>query len=81
MQMNKIIYKPIKSLIPYVNDERYKKSEKINQIIDSIQEFGFTNPVLIDENNVIISGHYLVLAAQSMGLNEVPTLLVNSKKK
>lgn len=44
------------------------------QVVESIREFGFTNPVLIDEENVLIAGHGRTLAAKSMGLTEVPAI-------
>jgi len=48
--------------------------KQIRQIAQSIERFGFTNPVLIDEANGIIAGHGRVLAAQAIGLKDVPCL-------
>lgn len=63
---------PVSSLIPYVNNARTHSKEQVSQIAASIKEFGFLNPVIIDESNGIIAGHGRVLAAQLLGLGEVP---------
>jgi hypothetical protein len=61
-------------LIPYVNNARTHGDAQITQIISSIKEFGFTNPVLTDGENGIIAGHGRIMAAKKMGLEEVPTI-------
>jgi hypothetical protein len=61
-------------LIPYANNSRTHTAQQIRQVSASIQEFGFTNPVLIDEDNGIIAGHGRVLAAELIGLEKVPTI-------
>jgi len=63
-----------KNLIAYKNNSRTHSKEQINQIENSIKEFGFTNPVLLDKNNEIIAGHGRVLASKKMGIKEVPCL-------
>lgn len=70
----KIINKLVADLIPYVNNARTHSDQQIAQIASSIKEFGFCNPVLIDGQNGIIAGHGRVLAAQKLGLKEVPTI-------
>ena len=70
----KITYLKRDSLIPYVNNSRTHDNNQVKQIASSIKEFGFTNPVLIDENNGIIAGHGRLLAADLLGLDEVPTI-------
>lgn len=62
------------TLVPYANNARTHSEEQIGQIAASIREFGFNNPVLIDEGNNIIAGHGRVLAAQRIGLDKVPTV-------
>ena len=62
------------SLIPYIRNSRTHSGEQIAQIAASITEFGFTNPVLIDEKGGIIAGHGRVSAARKLGLTEVPCL-------
>lgn len=61
-------------LIPYARNSRTHSAEQISQIAASIREFGFTNPVLIDENSGIIAGHGRVLAAQKLKLDTVPCI-------
>lgn len=65
---------PVADLIPYARNSRTHNEEQIAQIIASIKEFGFTNPILIGGDNVIIAGHGRLLAAQRLGLKEVPII-------
>lgn len=65
---------PLEALIPYANNSRTHSDEQVAQIAASIREFGFTNPVLIDQADVIIAGHGRVLAARKLGLAEVPCI-------
>ena len=66
----------VKTLIPYANNARTHSEEQITQIADSITEFGFTNPVLIDEEGNIIAGHGRCLAAKELGLDKIPTITI-----
>ena len=81
----KIINLKTETLIPYVNNARTHSEEQISQIMGSIQEFGFVNPILIDKDKVIIAGHGRLLAAQRLGLEEVPVIclahLTESQRK
>lgn len=61
-------------LIPYARNSRTHSDEQVAQIASSIREFGFTNPVLIDAEDGIIAGHGRVMAANRLGLNEVPCI-------
>ena len=70
----KIIQKEVDTLIPYVNNTRTHSQEQVQQIASSIKEFGFTNPILIDEKNGVIAGHGRIMAAQLLGIKEVPTI-------
>jgi DNA modification methylase len=65
---------PVDILIPYARNSRTHSPEQVAQIAASIREFGFTNPVLVDENGGIIAGHGRVLAAQKLGMKEVPCI-------
>ena len=62
------------ALIPYARNSRTHSEAQVAQIAGSIREFGFTNPVLIDAENGIIAGHGRILAAQKLGLAEVPCI-------
>jgi hypothetical protein len=70
----KIEQLPTDTLIPYARNTRTHSEAQVAQIAGSIREFGFTNPVLIDGENGIIAGHGRVLAAQKLGLGEVPCI-------
>jgi len=59
-------------LIPYINNSRTHSEDQVNQIAASIKEFGFLNPVIIDEDNGLIAGHGRVMAAKKLGLEQVP---------
>ena len=63
-------------LKPYERNARTHSDEQVEQIAKSIEEFGFLNPVLIDEQKNIIAGHGRIMAAQKLGLTEVPCLYV-----
>lgn len=56
-----IIYKKVKDLKCYEKNARQHSDEQVDQIIASINEYGFTNPILIDEKNKIIAGHYYMM--------------------
>jgi len=75
--MRQLIEKNIKDLIPYCNNSRTHSDEQVQQIASSIKEFGFTNPVLIDEQGGIIAGHGRVMAAKKLGLAEVPCIVLD----
>ena len=76
-----VIYKPIGDLIPYARNSRTHSEAQVAQIAASIKEFGFTNPVLIDEDGGIIAGHGRVLAARKLSLDEVPTIALEGLTK
>jgi len=65
-----------KDLIPYARNSRIHSDEQVTQIASSIREFGFTNPVIIDDKNNIIAGHGRVMAAKKLGIDEVPCVVV-----
>lgn len=67
----------VSEVIPYASNSRTHSEEQVTAIAASIKEFGFTNPVLIDEGNGIIAGHGRVLAAKKLGLTEVPVIVLS----
>jgi DNA modification methylase len=69
-----INYIGLDQLIPYVNNSRTHDGQQVAQIAASIREFGFTNPVLIDEDDSIIAGHGRLMAARLLKLETVPTI-------
>ena len=71
-----IVRRRCAALIPYARNARTHSDQQVAQIAASIREFGFTNPVLIDEEDGIIAGHCRVLAAHLLGLDEVPCIVL-----
>lgn len=71
----------VSELIPYVRNARVHSPAQVAQLAGSIREFGFTNPILIDEKNNIIAGHGRVLAAQSLNMTSVPCIIVTGLTK
>src|SRR3954452_17323592 len=69
-----VTYRALASLRPDPRNARTHSKRQVEQIVASIREFGFTNPILLDEEGVIIAGHGRLLAAKSLGLTEVPTI-------
>ena len=63
------------SLVPYARNARTHSPEQVAQIAASIREWGWTLPVLVDEQGTIIAGHGRILAAQSLGITEVPVMV------
>lgn len=72
--MLSIKYKSTGELIPYINNSRTHSEQQVQQVAASIKEFGFTNPILIDDESGIIAGHGRLRAAQLLGLDDVPTI-------
>lgn len=66
----------VDDLIPYAMNSRTHSDAQVAQIAGSIREFGFTNPVLIDEANNLIAGHGRVLAARKLKMEVVPAIVV-----
>ncbi len=66
----------VSSLSPFTNNSRTHSEEQIKQLCDSIQNFGFTNPVLIDEDGTIIAGHCRVIAANQLSIDEIPCVVL-----
>jgi ParB-like chromosome segregation protein Spo0J len=65
----------ISKLIPYARNARTHSDEQVGQIAASIKEWGWTTPVLVDEQGGIIAGHGRTLAAQKLGMTEVPVMV------
>ncbi|HEV7737840.1 MAG TPA: DNA methyltransferase [Chlamydiales bacterium] len=61
-------------MTPDTRNARTHSKRQVSQIVSSIQQFGYTNPLLIDENGVIIAGHGRLLAAKSLGMTEIATI-------
>lgn len=64
-------------LIPYASNARTHSDEQVAQIAASMKEWGWTNPVLVDDEGMIIAGHGRVLAARKLGFKEVPVMVAD----
>lgn len=71
-----IITKKIDEVIPYENNPR-KNEEAVDYVAKSIKEFGFKVPIIIDKDNVIVTGHTRLKAAKKLGLKEVPCIMAD----
>lgn len=69
-----IEYRPVAELTTYRNNARTHSKKQIRQIADSINRFGFTNPILTADDGSVIAGHGRLEAAKLLGLPEVPTV-------
>lgn len=71
-----IVYKKVNDLKPYENNPRIN-DEAVEYVKNSIKEFGFKVPIVVDKNNVIIAGHTRYKASKELGLKEVPTIVAD----
>lgn len=80
-----VAYIATTDVIPYANNPRTHSEQQVAQVAASIKEFGFNNPILLDEHNGIIAGHGRLAAAQKLGMDLVPTItlegLTEAQKK
>ena len=72
-----LVMKPLSELRAYQFNARVHDDAQINALKRSIKEFGFTNPVLVNESGRIIAGHGRVKAAYELGLTEVPCIVLD----
>src|SRR5215212_10200708 len=75
---SKLEWRLTSGLRPYSRNARTHSKKQLRQIADSIERFGFTNPVLIDQDNTILAGHGRVAAAQLLGMPEVPCIRIET---
>ncbi len=66
----------VRALVPHVRNSRTHSDAQVAQVAASIREFGWTNPILVDGEDVIIAGHARLLAARKLGLEEVPVIVL-----
>lgn len=72
----KIIYKPIDKIIPYENNPRLN-DEAVEPVANSIKQFGFKVPIIIDSSNIIVAGHTRLKAAKQLGMDKVPCIIAD----
>ena len=73
---NEIVYLGIDDVKPYEKNPR-KNENAVNAVANSIKEFGFRSPIVVDKDMVIINGHTRLLAAKQLGLSEVPVIVAS----
>ena len=66
----------IRALLPHARNSRTHSDAQVAQVAGSIREFGWTNPILVDGEGVIIAGHARLLAARKLGMEEVPVIVL-----
>jgi ParB-like chromosome segregation protein Spo0J len=66
----------VAKLVPYANNARTHSDAQIKQIMASIQEFGFVNPILVGSDQIIIAGHARLMAALRLGFEWVPVIVL-----
>lgn len=76
MLNKKIVEKNINDIIPYENNPRHNENA-VDAVANSIKEFNFQNPIIIDKDNVIIAGHTRLRAARKLGLEKVPCIVAD----
>lgn len=72
---DKVERRSVAELIPYDRNPKLHPDSQIEQLANSIREWGWTVPILVDEEGVIIAGHGRLYAAQSLGIDEVPVMV------
>ena len=72
--VNEIQQVPTDSLTPYANNPRTHSASQLDRLVQSLKEFGFTNPLLVSDEMQIVAGHGRLMAAQALGLETVPVI-------
>ena len=80
MKKLEIKYIPINDIKPYKNNPRLNE-EAIPYVMNSIKEFGFKNPIILDKNNVIVAGHTRLESAKRLDMKEVPVIYADDLTK
>lgn len=73
---SKIVMRAVEEVIPYENNPRIN-DDAVESVANSIREFGFKNPIIVDGSGVIIAGHTRLKAAKQLGLDEVPVIVAD----
>ena len=71
-----IVYKKLTEIKPYEKNPR-QNDDAVQYVAESIKEFGFKVPIIIDKNNIIVAGHTRYKASQELGLEEVPCIIAD----
>lgn len=76
----KVVYVDIENVIPYENNPRIN-DDAVEYVVNSIKEFGFKVPIIVDKDNVIIAEHTRLKAAKELGLKTVPVIIAGNLTK
>lgn len=76
MKELQIVYKNISELNPYKNNPRFN-DEAVEAVANSIKQFGFKVPIIIDSSNIIVAGHTRLKAAKQLGIDKVPCIVAS----
>lgn len=71
-----IVYRKLKDIKPYKNNPR-NNADAVEYVAESIRQFGFRNPIILDKNNEIVAGHTRYKAAKKLHMEEVPTIMAD----
>lgn len=72
-----VVMKPLEEIQPYSKNAKKHDARQIKNVAESIKQYGFVQPVVVDKNNVIVIGHCRALAAKKLGIKEVPCVCVD----
>ena len=75
--VTQIVYFPIEEIREYENNPRDNDGEPVEKVVQSLKDYGFRRPIIIDKNKVIIAGHTRIKAARILGLKEVPCVFAD----
>lgn len=77
----KVTYEPTDKLLPYVMNVKDHSDRQVKELAASIVEFGFYNPILLRDDYTVVAGHGRLLAAERLGLEEVPVIFLDQLTK
>lgn len=72
--MLKVVYKKTSELKPYAKNSRKHSAAQVDQICESVKNFGVVKPIIIDEKDFVLAGHGLLLAVKKIGIDSIPTI-------
>ena len=72
--VSEIEHVSIDTLIPYANNPRTHSAPQLDRLVQSLKEFGFTNPILVGDDMQVVAGHGRLIAAQAMNMTTVPVI-------
>ncbi|MBY2445542.1 ParB N-terminal domain-containing protein [Clostridioides difficile] len=77
MNKREVVYLNLEDIKPYENNPR-NNHDAVEKVVNSVKEFGFNNPITVDKNNVIVTGHTRYEASKILGLKQVPCIVLSN---